>query len=116
MNELIDLRRQLLSGHLTQDQVREVKRHLTVRLDWGNEHLGLDLVPRKDFEIVDSDQISVSDLYKMHLSSRHSVQQSISQDLGSKDMKKDLYIVAHVIRIGTSLKNFSNKLSLFSKG
>uniref|UniRef100_A0A8U8C2F6 Uncharacterized protein n=1 Tax=Geospiza parvula TaxID=87175 RepID=A0A8U8C2F6_GEOPR len=36
MNELIDLRRQLLSGHLTQDQVREVKRHLTVRLDWEN--------------------------------------------------------------------------------
>uniref|UniRef100_A0A803T9U8 Dedicator of cytokinesis 3 n=1 Tax=Anolis carolinensis TaxID=28377 RepID=A0A803T9U8_ANOCA len=66
MNELIDLRRQLLSGHLTQDQVREVKRHLTVRLDWGNEHLGLDLVPRKDFEVVDSDQISVSDLYKMN--------------------------------------------------
>lgn len=79
MNELIDLRRQLLSGHLTQDQVREVKRHITVRLDWGNEHLGLDLVPRKDFEIVDSDQISVSDLYKMHLSSRQSVQQSTSQ-------------------------------------
>ncbi|EAW65137.1 dedicator of cytokinesis 3, isoform CRA_d [Homo sapiens] len=61
----VDLRRQLLSGHLTQDQVREVKRHITVRLDWGNEHLGLDLVPRKDFEVVDSDQISVSDLYKM---------------------------------------------------
>uniref|UniRef100_A0A8C8ZRM6 C2 DOCK-type domain-containing protein n=1 Tax=Prolemur simus TaxID=1328070 RepID=A0A8C8ZRM6_PROSS len=38
MNELIDLRRQLLSGHLTQDQVREVKRHITVRLDWGNDH------------------------------------------------------------------------------
>uniref|UniRef100_A0A8C1XRH3 Dedicator of cytokinesis 3 n=1 Tax=Cyprinus carpio TaxID=7962 RepID=A0A8C1XRH3_CYPCA len=79
MNELIDLRRQLLSGHLTQDQVREVKRHITVRLDWGNEHLGLDLVPRKEFEMVDADQISVSDLYKMHLSSRHSVQQSTSQ-------------------------------------
>ncbi|KAA0712423.1 Dedicator of cytokinesis protein 3 [Triplophysa tibetana] len=79
MNELIDLRRQLLSGHLTQDQVREVKRHITVRLDWGNEHLALDLVPRKEFEMVDADQISVSDLYKMHLSSRHSVQQSTSQ-------------------------------------
>uniref|UniRef100_A0A672QAL3 Dedicator of cytokinesis 3 n=1 Tax=Sinocyclocheilus grahami TaxID=75366 RepID=A0A672QAL3_SINGR len=37
MSELIDLRRQLLSGHLTQDQVREVKRHITVRLDWGND-------------------------------------------------------------------------------
>ncbi len=39
MNELIDLRRQLLSGHLTQDQVREVKRHITVRLDWGKSEL-----------------------------------------------------------------------------
>lgn len=28
-------------------------------------HLGLDLVPRKEFEMVDEDQISVSDLYKM---------------------------------------------------
>uniref|UniRef100_A0A5F8GLF9 Dedicator of cytokinesis 3 n=1 Tax=Monodelphis domestica TaxID=13616 RepID=A0A5F8GLF9_MONDO len=190
MNELIDLRRQLLSGHLTQDQVREVKRHITVRLDWGNEHLGLDLVPRKDFEVVDSDQISVSDLYKMHLSSRHSVQQSTSQvdtirprhgeacripvphhfflslksftyntigedtdvffslydmregkqiserflvrlnknggprnpekidrmcalftDLSSKDMKRDLYIVAHVIRIGTVHENIIRKSS-----
>uniref|UniRef100_A0A3Q3BAW6 Dedicator of cytokinesis 3 n=1 Tax=Kryptolebias marmoratus TaxID=37003 RepID=A0A3Q3BAW6_KRYMA len=79
MMELIDLRRQLLSGHLTQDQSRDVKRHITVRLDWGNEHLGLDLVPRKEFEMVDEEQISVSDLYKMHLSSRHSVQQSTTQ-------------------------------------
>ncbi|XP_046881359.1 dedicator of cytokinesis protein 3 [Hypomesus transpacificus] len=82
MNELIDLRRQMLSGHLTQDQIRDVKRHVTVRLDWGNEHLGLDLVPRKEFEMVDADQISVSDLYKMHLSSRHSVQQSTTQTQG----------------------------------
>ncbi|XP_048650590.1 dedicator of cytokinesis protein 3 isoform X9 [Marmota marmota marmota] len=151
-------------------------------------HLGLDLVPRKDFEVVDSDQISVSDLYKMHLSSRQSVQQSTSQvdtmrprhgetcrmpvphhfffslksftyntigedtdvffslydmregkqiserflvrlnknggprnpekidrmcalftDLSSKDMKRDLHIVAHVIRIGRMLLNDSKK-------
>uniref|UniRef100_W5K9U3 Dedicator of cytokinesis 3 n=1 Tax=Astyanax mexicanus TaxID=7994 RepID=W5K9U3_ASTMX len=188
MNELIDLRRQMLSGHLTQDQIREVKRHVTVRLDWGNEHLGLDLVPRKDFEMVDADQISVSDLYKMHLSSRHSVQQSTTQgdsmrqrhgeacripvphhlfvnlksftyntigedtdiffslydlregkhisekfmvrlnknggpknpekvdrlcalftDLSNKDMKRDLYIVAQVIRTGRMLLNDSKK-------
>uniref|UniRef100_A0AAZ3SIS4 Dedicator of cytokinesis 3 n=1 Tax=Oncorhynchus tshawytscha TaxID=74940 RepID=A0AAZ3SIS4_ONCTS len=79
MNELFDLRRQMLSGHLTQDQFRDVKKHITVRLDWGNEQLGLDLVPRKEFEMVDAEQISVSDLYKMHLSSRHSVQQSTTQ-------------------------------------
>ncbi|KAG7267290.1 hypothetical protein CRUP_000288 [Coryphaenoides rupestris] len=37
MNELMDLRRQLIQGHLAQDQTRELKRHITVRLDWGNE-------------------------------------------------------------------------------
>ncbi|XP_062923856.1 dedicator of cytokinesis protein 3 isoform X7 [Mobula hypostoma] len=188
MNELIDLRRQLLSGHLTQDQIRDVKRHITVRLDWGNEQMGMDLVPRKDFEMVDPDQISVADLYKLHLSSRHNIQQSTTQtdtirhrhsdtcripvphhlflnmksftyhtigedtdiffslydtreskqiserfmvrlnkngmprnpekierlcalftDLSNKDLKRDLYIVAHVIRIGRMLSNDSKK-------
>ncbi|KAJ4926754.1 hypothetical protein JOQ06_014501, partial [Pogonophryne albipinna] len=36
MLELLDLRRQMLSGHLTQEQSQDVKRHITVRLDWGN--------------------------------------------------------------------------------
>ncbi|XP_078065470.1 dedicator of cytokinesis protein 3 isoform X1 [Mustelus asterias] len=188
MNELIDLRRQLLSGHLTQDQIRDVKRHITVRLDWGNEQMGMDLVPRKDFEMVDPEQLSVADLYKLHLSSRHSIQQSTAQtdtmkhrhgdtcripvphhlflnmksftyhtigedtdiffslydmregkqiserfmvrlnrngmprnpekierlcalftDLSNKDLKRDLYIIAHVIRIGRMLSNDSKK-------
>uniref|UniRef100_A0A7N6B6K4 Dedicator of cytokinesis 3 n=1 Tax=Anabas testudineus TaxID=64144 RepID=A0A7N6B6K4_ANATE len=176
MNELIDLRRQLIQGHLAQDQTREIKRHITVRLDWGNEHLGLDLVPRKEFEMVDPDQISVSELYKMHRKQtpkqRHGdgcrvpvshhlfinlksfTYNSISEDadvffslydtreakqisekfmvklnknggpknpekvdrlcalftdLSSKDLKRDLYIVAHVIRTGRMLLNDSKK-------
>lgn len=28
-------------------------------------HLGLDLVPRKEFEMVDPDQISISELHKL---------------------------------------------------
>ncbi|XP_028302238.1 dedicator of cytokinesis protein 3-like isoform X4 [Gouania willdenowi] len=78
MMELIDLRRKLVSGHMTSEQSRDVRKHVTVRLDWGNEHLGLDLVPRKEFEAVDEDDVSVCDLYKMHLSSRLSVQQQSS--------------------------------------
>uniref|UniRef100_A0A671Y7F9 Dedicator of cytokinesis 3 n=1 Tax=Sparus aurata TaxID=8175 RepID=A0A671Y7F9_SPAAU len=187
MNELIDLRRQLIQGHLAQDQTREIKRHITVRLDWGNEHLGLDLVPRKEFEMVEPDQISISELYKLHVSSRHCGQQSTNQvytrqrhgdgcrvpvshhlfinlksftynsisedadvffflydtreakqisekfmvklnknggpknpekvdrlcalftDLSSKDLKRDLYIVAHVVRTGRMLLNDSKK-------
>lgn len=30
-----------------------------------HRHLGLDLVPRKEFEMVDPDQISISELYKL---------------------------------------------------
>uniref|UniRef100_A0A3Q0RDM2 Dedicator of cytokinesis 3 n=1 Tax=Amphilophus citrinellus TaxID=61819 RepID=A0A3Q0RDM2_AMPCI len=63
MMELIDLRRQLLSGHLTQDQSRDVKRHITVRLDWATPEL----------------IFSVSLALLQHLSSRHSVQQSTTQ-------------------------------------
>uniref|UniRef100_A0A8K9V583 Dedicator of cytokinesis 3 n=1 Tax=Oncorhynchus mykiss TaxID=8022 RepID=A0A8K9V583_ONCMY len=98
MNELFDLRRQMLSGHLTQDQVKDVKRHITIRLDWGNEHLGLDLVPRKEFEMVDADQISVSDLYKM---------------VGNTDHCRDLYKMIEPCRIPVphhlfvSLKSFT---------
>uniref|UniRef100_A0A3B4D5M2 Dedicator of cytokinesis 3 n=1 Tax=Pygocentrus nattereri TaxID=42514 RepID=A0A3B4D5M2_PYGNA len=107
MNELIDLRRQMLSGHLTQDQVREVKRHITVRLDWGNEHLGLDLVPRKDFEMVDADQISVSDLYKMHLSSRHSVQQSTTQGDSVRQRHGDACRIPVPHHLFVNLKSFT---------
>uniref|UniRef100_A0A8C7SYC2 Dedicator of cytokinesis 3 n=1 Tax=Oncorhynchus mykiss TaxID=8022 RepID=A0A8C7SYC2_ONCMY len=182
MNELIDLRRQLIQGHLAQDQTREIKRHITVRLDWGNEHLGLDLVPRKEFEMVDQDHISVSELYKLCSSSVRSQGDNMRQrhgdgchvpvqhhlfinlksftyntisedadvffslydtrdnkqisekfmvrlnknggpknpekvdrlcalftDLSSKDLKRDLYIVTHVIRTGRMLLNDSKK-------
>uniref|UniRef100_A0A8C9U3M8 Dedicator of cytokinesis 4 n=1 Tax=Scleropages formosus TaxID=113540 RepID=A0A8C9U3M8_SCLFO len=65
MNEVLDLRRQVLVGHLTQDRMRDVKQHITARLDWGNEQLGLDLVPRKEFAMVDPDEISVTELYSL---------------------------------------------------
>uniref|UniRef100_A0A4W6G2J3 Dedicator of cytokinesis 3 n=1 Tax=Lates calcarifer TaxID=8187 RepID=A0A4W6G2J3_LATCA len=107
MMELIDLRRQLLSGHLTQDQSRDVKRHITVRLDWGNEHLGLDLVPRKEFEMVDEEQISVSDLYKMHLSSRHSVQQSTTQGDSSRQRHGEPCRVPVPHHLLVNLKSFT---------
>ncbi|XP_069387325.1 dedicator of cytokinesis protein 3 isoform X10 [Paralichthys olivaceus] len=107
MMELIDLRRQLLSGHLTQDQSRDVKRHITVRLDWGNEHMGLDLVPRKEFEMVDEEQISVSDLYKMHLSSRHSVQQSTTQGDSTRQRHGDPCRVPVPHHLLVNLKSFT---------
>ncbi|XP_038636091.1 dedicator of cytokinesis protein 4 isoform X1 [Scyliorhinus canicula] len=164
MNELLDLRRQVLVGHLTHDRMKDVKRHITARLDWGNEQMGLDLVPRKEFSMVDPDDISVTELYKLmehrhrkkdtpiptsshHLflqmkslmcanlgeelevffsiydsRENHPVSErffvklnknglpkfpekmerqcTLFVDLGSSDLRKDIYITVHIIRLG----------------
>uniref|UniRef100_A0A8C2B3Q3 Dedicator of cytokinesis 4b n=1 Tax=Cyprinus carpio TaxID=7962 RepID=A0A8C2B3Q3_CYPCA len=141
MNEILDLRRQVLVGHLTHDRMRDVKQHITARLDWGNEQLGLDLVPRREFSMVDPDEISITELYRLvrlfcclttttSFLSRSSQkdfspspiyerffvklsknglpkfpekterQCTLFVDLGSGDLRKDVYIVVHIIRIG----------------
>ncbi|KAJ3586458.1 hypothetical protein NHX12_012856, partial [Muraenolepis orangiensis] len=105
MNELMDLRRQLIQGHLAQDQTRDIKRHITVRLDWGNEHLGLDLVPRKDEKF----------MVRLNKNGGPKNPEKVDRlcalftDLSSKDLKRDLYIVAQVIRTGRMLLNDSKK-------
>ena len=38
MLDLMELRKQLLSGTLTQDQSKETKRRLTRKVDWGNRY------------------------------------------------------------------------------
>ncbi|XP_066284414.1 dedicator of cytokinesis protein 3-like isoform X2 [Branchiostoma lanceolatum] len=65
MLELIQMRRQLMSGTLTQDQIRELKLRITSKIDWGNRKLGLDLVPRIDGEVVDVDRTSAVQLYQV---------------------------------------------------
>uniref|UniRef100_A0A8C8H1R2 Dedicator of cytokinesis 4b n=1 Tax=Oncorhynchus tshawytscha TaxID=74940 RepID=A0A8C8H1R2_ONCTS len=155
MNEILDLRRQVLVGHLTNDRMKDVKQHITARLDWGNEQLSLDLVPRREFSMVDPDEISVTELFKLVssipktrnnclntvlllLCIPHSLSSSIHcplylslslatyerffvrlnkngvpkspekterqctlfVDLGSSDLRKDVYIVVHIMRIG----------------
>ncbi|XP_061418833.1 LOW QUALITY PROTEIN: dedicator of cytokinesis protein 4 [Lethenteron reissneri] len=80
IQELLDLRRQLLSGVLTQEQIRDVKRHSTARLDWGNEQLGLDLVPRQEeFRMVDPDEISVTELFRLHAPNRCRVRNCVGR-------------------------------------
>ncbi|XP_030071824.1 LOW QUALITY PROTEIN: dedicator of cytokinesis protein 4 [Microcaecilia unicolor] len=176
MNEILDLRRQVLVGHLTHDRMKDVKRHITARLDWGNEQLGLDLVPRQEYAMVDPEDISITELYKLMehrhrkkdtlvpASSHHLFVQmkslmcsnlgeelevifslydsrenqpiserffvrlnknglpkspekperhcSLFVDLGSGDLRKDMFITVHIIRIGRmgagEKKNASN--------
>jgi hypothetical protein len=65
MNKLFALRRQFLTGALTQEQINDLKMRITANIDWGNRTLGLDLVPRIDCEIVDPSKINVLDLFNL---------------------------------------------------
>ncbi|XP_054273723.1 dedicator of cytokinesis protein 3 isoform X2 [Macrosteles quadrilineatus] len=69
MRDLVDWRRQLLTGTLTQDQMRELKLKITAKIDWGNRKLGLDLVPRCGAEMVDPSSMSIVQLYQVHMQS-----------------------------------------------
>ncbi|RWS11389.1 dedicator of cytokinesis protein 3-like isoform X2, partial [Dinothrombium tinctorium] len=80
MTDLIEMRKQLITGTLTVDQIKELRLRITTKIDWGNRQLGLDLVPRIEGNIVDPDLISPLQLFHIHCessegpdsSSRHS--------------------------------------------
>ncbi|XP_043244747.1 dedicator of cytokinesis protein 3-like [Amphibalanus amphitrite] len=89
MHELLDWRRQLLTGTLTQDQTRELRVRVTAKIDWGNRQLGLDLVPRVDGCMVDPDLLSVVALHQVHTQSLETSQgMSIRGTLRKKDTKQ----------------------------
>lgn len=186
MRELLEWRRQLLTGTLTQDQTREIKLKITNKIDWGNRKLGLDLVPRMDSHMVDPAGMSAVELHQVHVQSSENSQQAVSSrgtlkqkpgrkvlthhlylcmrdfghyigeetevylslydnvtgrfltdryliqiskqgfsnyieklhnnctiftDLGNADLKKEIYLVAHVMRIGKMVYNDSNRKS-----
>lgn len=37
MTEILELRQQVLLGHLTHERMTDIKQHIVARLDWGNE-------------------------------------------------------------------------------
>ncbi|XP_039296231.1 LOW QUALITY PROTEIN: dedicator of cytokinesis protein 3 [Nilaparvata lugens] len=190
MGELVEWRRQLLLGTLTQDQIRELKMKITGKIDWGNRSLGLDLVPRCGADMVDPSTMSIVDLYHVHVhsaesslgaSSRGTMRRkeggkflthhlylcmrdfghhvgedteiffslydakksvfiserflvriskegfsnyveklnsncTIFTDLGNGDLTSELYVVAHVLRLGRMLFSDSSKRSLTGGG
>ncbi|KJE88818.1 hypothetical protein CAOG_00399 [Capsaspora owczarzaki ATCC 30864] len=69
MLDLLIARRQLQSGTLPQDQIRDIRLKMGQKIDSGNRRLNLDLVPRSATgEAVEAgdDKTSVVELYRMH--------------------------------------------------
>lgn len=82
--QLIEWRRQLISGTLTQDQMKEIRLAITQKLDHGNKCLDLDLVPRAENGLpVDPELMSPIQLYQIHVSASQSPDSDIRNSVSS---------------------------------
>lgn len=88
MNELIHWRRQLLSSTCTTEEAKNLKASIVDKIDWGNDLLGLDLVPRVSYEPVDTDSLSALELLELHrLKTDKKRSSTNSEDIKGKNVK-----------------------------
>ncbi|NXJ84133.1 DOCK2 protein, partial [Trogon melanurus] len=82
MYELMEQRSQLLSGTLPTDELLQLKKEVTGKIDYGNKILMLDLVVRdKDENILDPDRTSVISLFQAHKKAAQTVTQRIQEEM-----------------------------------
>ncbi|NWR93565.1 DOCK2 protein, partial [Furnarius figulus] len=82
MQELMEQRSQLLSGTLPKDQLLQVRKEVTSRMDYGNKILALDLVVRDENEnILDPDRTSVISLFQAHRRAAQTLTQHIQEEM-----------------------------------
>lgn len=66
MGELDKIRSLLVSNTLTREQALGQKHSAITMIDWGNGQLGMDLVPRVDYQQADPDKVSVVEMFRIH--------------------------------------------------
>ncbi|EFO26456.1 hypothetical protein LOAG_02027 [Loa loa] len=68
MEDLMVMRKKILSGNVPIEELREMRSELTRKIDLGNQWLGLDLLIRDDVgRKMDSDTTSVVQVYRAHV-------------------------------------------------
>ncbi|XP_075699239.1 dedicator of cytokinesis protein 1 [Rhinoderma darwinii] len=79
--DLVEWRSQILSGTLPQDELKELKKKITARIDYGNRILDLDLVVRdEDGNILDPEQTSTINLFQAHEIASKQVEERIQEE------------------------------------
>ncbi|KAM4032257.1 LOW QUALITY PROTEIN: dedicator of cytokinesis protein 1 [Anomaloglossus baeobatrachus] len=83
--DLVEWRSQILSGTLPQDELKELKRKITARIDYGNRILDLDLVVRDEHgNILDPEQTSTINLFQAHEIASKQVEERIQEEKSQK--------------------------------
>ncbi|PWA18346.1 hypothetical protein CCH79_00009801 [Gambusia affinis] len=78
---LIEYRSQIVSGTLPKDDLVELKKKVTAKIDYGNRILGLDLVVRDEAgNMLDPDRTSTLSLFQAHETASRSVDDRIQEE------------------------------------
>lgn len=108
---LIEYRSQIVSGTLPKDDLVELKKKVTAKVDYGNRILGLDLVVRDEAgNTLDPDQTSTVNLFRAHETASRSVDDRIQEEktrLQNLEMRRQtLFSTVHTYSLLMNLKNF----------
>ncbi|KAM8886809.1 dedicator of cytokinesis protein 5 isoform 2-T2 [Spinachia spinachia] len=108
---LIEYRSQIVSGTLPKDDLVELNKKVTAKIDYGNRILGLDLVVRNEAgNTLDPDKTSTVSLFRAHESASRSVDDRIQEEktrLQNLEMRRQtLFSTVHTYSLLMNLKNF----------
>ncbi|XP_059551933.1 dedicator of cytokinesis protein 5 isoform X1 [Myotis daubentonii] len=108
---LIEWRSQILSGTLPKDELAELKKKVTAKIDHGNRMLGLDLVVRDDNgNILDPDETSTIALFKVHEMASKRIEERIQEEkslLQNLDLRgQSNFNTFHTYGLYVNFKNF----------
>ncbi|XP_007936972.1 dedicator of cytokinesis protein 5 [Orycteropus afer afer] len=108
---LIEWRSQILSGTLPKDELAELKKKVTAKIDHGNRMLDLDLVVRDDNgNILDPDETSTVALFKAHEMASRRIEEKIQEEksiLQNMDLRgQSIFSTVHTYGLYVNFKNF----------
>uniref|UniRef100_A0A8C7J677 Dedicator of cytokinesis 5 n=1 Tax=Oncorhynchus kisutch TaxID=8019 RepID=A0A8C7J677_ONCKI len=99
---LIEYRSQIVSGTLPKDDLVELRKKVTAKIDYGNRILGLDLVVRDDAgNTLDPDCTSTVSLFRAFETASRSIDDRIQEEKAWS-----LFSTVHTYSLFVNLKNF----------
>ncbi|XP_076174409.1 dedicator of cytokinesis protein myoblast city isoform X2 [Ptiloglossa arizonensis] len=107
--ELIGYRSKIVSGTLTVDELKDMKRLATARIDTGNQLLGMDMVVRDDQgNVLNPEETSTIQLYYHHETAAERIRKA-ANDTKKKPSKLQAPVYSHIFFV--SVRNFVCKMA-----
>uniref|UniRef100_A0A8C2GQS7 Dedicator of cytokinesis 5 n=1 Tax=Cyprinus carpio TaxID=7962 RepID=A0A8C2GQS7_CYPCA len=108
---LIEYHSQIVSGTLPNDDLVELRKKVTAKIDYGNRILGLDLVVRDEAgNTLDPERTSTVSLFRAHESASHSIDERIQEEKVKHfcfcSRRQTLFSGVHTYSLLINLRNF----------